>query len=144
VASTTVWLEPASHIVGFNPSPIYSKDPVGPEITDKFQVLWQGDAGPDTSLVAFSLRYKIPGSSSWIAWLTEVPATTTFDDFEFAAEFSNDGLDAPDGIYTFQVKAKDSAGTWGEYRDETQGTIIVDRVAPWMTDNVIYLPTIMR
>ena len=138
--STTVWLEPSAYIVGFN-SPnitngVYSKDPVGAENGDNFRVLWAGDAAPNTSIVSFSLRYQKPGNSTWLAWQTDVQ--TTFADYVMTASTS----EFPDGIYTFQVKAKDSAGNEGQYHEETQGTIVVDREAPWMTDNQLYLPII--
>jgi len=133
VVRTTVWSEPIAHIVGFNPSPIYTA--TMPAIGDNFQVLWQGDAGPDASIDAFALRYQKPGNSTWFTWHASIG--TTFDDFVL-------DISDPDGIYIFQVKAQDSNGVWGQYHDETQGTIIVDRLDPRMTDNVIYLPIIMK
>ncbi len=141
--STTVWLEPTAFILGFN-SPninsigVYSKDPAGPENGDNFTVLWAGDAAPNTSIVGFDLRYQKPGNSTWFAWQTNVQTTSA--SFIMTA----DTTEFPDGIYTFQVKAKDSAGQEGEYREETQGTIIVDREAPWMTENQLYMPIIFK
>lgn len=141
--STTVWLEPSAYIVGFN-SPdinsigVYSKDPVGPENGDSFTVLWAGDAAPNTSIVGFDLRYQKPGNSTWLTWQTNTQST--FADFVM----TDSTTEFPDGVYTFQVKAKDSAGQEGQYHEETQGTIVVDREAPWMTDNQVYLPAIFN
>jgi hypothetical protein len=139
--STTVWLEPTAYIVGFNSPDInslgfYSKEPVGAENGDSFKVLWAGDASPSTSIASFSLRYQKPGNPTWLNWQTDV--STTSADFVMTDDTTN----FPDGIYTFQVKAKDSAGNEGQYREETQGTIMVDREAPWLTDNQLYLPII--
>lgn len=138
IASTTVWLEPSAHIVGFNPSPIYTA--TVPANGDNFKVLWAGDSGPNTSIDLFSLQYFKPGNPTPIAWQTEINASMTSADFIMTADTN----EFPDGIYTFQVKARDSAGLWGEYRTETQGTIIVDREDPRMTDNTVYLPVIMK
>jgi hypothetical protein len=145
--STTVWLEPSAYIVGFN-SPdinsigVYSKDPVGPESDDQFTVLWAGDAAPNTSIVGFYLRYQKPGETTWLSW-QPVPDPIQITSAAFT-EMTIDTAQWPDGIYTFQVKAKDSAGQEGQYREETQGTIMVDRVEPWITDNQVYLPVIFN
>ena len=143
--STTVWLEPTAYIVGFtspdiNSIGVYSKDPAGPANGDSFIVLWAGDAAPNTSIVSFSMRYQKPGSSTWISWFEDQNASITSADFIMTADTTN----FPDGIYVFQVKAKDSAGQTGEYHTETQGTIIVDREPPWITDNQLYLPIILK
>jgi hypothetical protein len=141
---TTVWLEPTAYIYDFqsggNSIAIYSKNPVGPEDGDSFRVLWAGDAVPNTSIVSFSLRYQKPDNPTWITWHTDINASVLFDDYVMTA----DTTEFPDGIYIFQVKAKDSAGTEGQYHEETQGTIVVDREPPWMTDNQVYLPMISK
>ena len=139
VVSTTVWEEPIAHIVGFIPEGIYSKNPIGPENGDNFKVLWAGDAAPGTSIATFNIRYRKPGNPTWIPW-QYVTSDITSADFIM----TDDIVNFPDGVYTFQAKATDSAGTDGEYHEETQGTIIVDRYAPWMTDNVIYMPVIFK
>ena len=142
--STTVWLEPTAYIYDFqsggNSIHVYSKNPAGPENGDSFRVLWAGDAAPNTSIVSFSLRYQKPGNPTWITWHTDINASILFDDFDMTANTT----DFPDGIYVFQAKAKDSAGTEGQYHEETQGKIVVDREPPWITDNQIYLPMISK
>ncbi|MBE2222014.1 MAG: DNRLRE domain-containing protein [Anaerolineae bacterium] len=143
-ASTTVWLEPTAYITGFQdtttsePIVIYSKDPVGPENNDEFRVLWAGDAAPNTSIVSFDLRYQKPGNPTWFTWQTDIQTTSA--NFVMTANTT----DFPDGIYIFQVKAKDSAGQVGDYHTETQGKIVVDREPPWMTDNVIFFPVVFK
>ena len=136
IKSTTVWLEPVAVITGFNPANIYQKiDP--PADGDKFQVQWAGFTPAGTSIVSFDVQFQRPGNPTWLAWGAATGTSATFADFVLTAS-------DPDGIYTFQARAKNSAGVQGTYHEEYQGKIIVDRNAPYVGDHMIYMSFIAK
>jgi TGF-beta propeptide len=122
-AVTTVWLEPVASIIPFPAPPIYQKLN-GPQAGDGFTVSWEGTAPPGATITSFDVRYQRPGNPTWIVWLSGTA--------DVSAKF-NLALNDPDGIYIFQVRARDDQGIQGNYQTDGQAEIIVDRLAPFMT-----------
>jgi hypothetical protein len=114
---------PNSHIVPFSP-PITSGD--------SFLVSWTGSTAPGLSILYFDVRYRF-NDGPWIAWLSETKLTS--------AEF--DDLDPQDGIYGFEVRAKDSSGRLEPYTGQAESKMIVDRQPPYVVPRVT-LPLIFR
>jgi hypothetical protein len=114
---------PNSHIVPFDP-PITQGD--------SFSVSWTGSTAPGLSVLYFDVRYRFD-DGPWIAWLSETQLTSaTFD-----------GLNPEDGIYGFEVRAKDSAGRLEPYTGQAESSIIVDRNPPYVVPQV-FLPIASR
>ena len=115
-ASTTVFTEPIAHIViPFSP-PIYPLDTT-PSPFDGFPVEWVGSAPPNTSIVSFDVEYQRPGNPTWLFFYS---GPNTSKKFDLAAG-------DPDGWYAFRVRAKDSAGDTGQYREDLYGYVLVNR-----------------
>jgi hypothetical protein len=114
---------PNSHIVPFDP-PITQ--------ADSFSVSWTGSTAPGLSVLYFDVRYRF-NDGPWIAWLSETQLTSaTFD-----------SLNPQDGIYGFEVRAKDSAGRLEPYTGQAESSMIVDRNAPYVVPQV-FLPMAAR
>lgn len=130
-ASTTIWLEPIAYVNPFS-SPIYQQLD-GPNPGDGFTVTWGAHIPPGTSIAAFDLRFR-RDNFAWLSWLSNTQQTSSF--FSLA---TND----PDGVYTFQARARDSNGIQGQYRDEYQATIAVDRNEPFIQPQIM-MPMVIR
>jgi hypothetical protein len=126
-AATTVWLEPTASIVPFSPN-IFQKLS-GPAPGDQFTVSWTGLTPPGTTIVSFDVRYRRPGETTWVNWLSGTPNES--------ANFVLDVND-PDGEYVFQARATSSNGVTGQYNEELQESIIVDRHAPFIEPQVYF------
>lgn len=99
---------------------------------DSFLVKWTGSTAPPLSILYFDVRYRF-NDGPWIAWLTETTLTS--------AVFSD--LNAQDGLYGFEVRAKDSADRLEPFSGEAEASIIVDRLAPFIEPQS-YLPVVFR
>jgi hypothetical protein len=114
---------PSSQIVPFDP-------PLTKE--DSFLVSWTGSTAPDLSILYFDVRYRF-NDGPWIAWLSQTQLTSaTFD-----------SLNPQDGVYGFEVRAKDSAGRLEPYTGQAESSIIVDRNPPYVVPQV-FLPMASR
>jgi len=114
---------PHSHIIPFDPAVTRH---------DKFLVSWTSSDAPDLTIDSFDVRYSFAGGP-WIAWLTATKLTS--------AEFTN--LDPKDGIYRFEVRARDSAGREEPFTGKSEAGIIVDRHEPHVVPQG-YLPMVFR
>jgi hypothetical protein len=131
-ASTTVFLEPGAYIVPFNPALYQKLD--GPEVGDGFTVSWEGVTPPGTSITSFDVRFRRPNSSTWLSWLNGTQQTS--------AQFTLDIAD-PDGSYVFQVRARNSQGVTGQFIDDLQQSMYVNRHAPFIVPQTS-IPFIVR
>ena len=114
---------PHSHIIPFDP-PLTRQD--------SFQVSWTSSAAPGLTISSFDVRYSF-ADGPWIAWLTGSRLTS--------AEFKD--LNSTDGIYRFEVRARDSSGGEEPFESRSEAAIIVDRQAPRVVPQ-IYLPVAAR
>ena len=115
-AQTTISLgDPVAFITPFNP-------PVTMQNT--FNVQWQGEAAPGASIVAYDVQFSFNGGP-WQAWLNNVGGTSA----QFTAAQG-------DGVYAFQVRARDNAGRTGTFHGGPASNIAVDVVAPHITVQV--------
>lgn len=95
-------------------------------------VSWTGSTAPDLSILYFDVRYRF-NDGPWIAWLSQTQLTSaTFD-----------SLNPQDGIYGFEVRAKDSAGRLELYTGQAESKMIVDRNPPYVVPQV-FLPMASR
>lgn len=118
-AVTTISLGvPTANIVPFNP-PI--------TLQNSFTVQWQGQAAPGATVVAYDVQFRFNGGP-WQAWLNNVAGTN--------AQFN---ATQGDGVYEFEVRARDSAGRVSPFSGGPANSIAVDAQAPQITPQ-IYLP----
>lgn len=112
-AMTTVSIgEPAARIIAF----------AGPIVKESsFPVEWTASAPPGASIVSYDVQYSFNGGP-WTDWLIETEDTTA----EFTAEEG-------DGIYGFQVRARDNAERVSPYTGGPEAVVAVDAVAPPIT-----------
>jgi hypothetical protein len=114
---------PHSHVVPFDP-------PMTRE--DSFPVGWTGKAQPGVTIDYYDVRYRFQGGP-WISWLDQTKLTgETFTD-----------LNPQDGVYSFEVRAKDSAGRLEPFNAASEASIAVDRNPPYIEPR-IYLPLVSR
>jgi len=114
---------PQSHILPFQPAVTREHS---------FLVSWTSSTSPDLSIDSFDVRYSF-ADGPWIAWLTRTKLTS--------AEFTE--LDARDGIYRFEVRARDSAGRVEPFTGRSEAAVIVDRHEPHVVPQG-YLPMAFR
>lgn len=118
-AVTTISLgDPAANIVPFNP-PI--------TLGTTFTVQWEGHAAPGATIVAYDVQVSVNGGP-WQAWLNNVGGTS-------AQYTATQG----DGVYAFQVRARDNIGRVSPFTGGPANSIAVDAVAPHVTPQG-YLP----
>ena len=118
---TTVSLgDPAAHIVPFNP-PIAT--------VNNFVVSWVGTAAPGASIVAYNVQFRFNGGP-WQTWLSNVAVTSQ----QFSAALG-------DGVYEFQVQARDNIGRLSPFVGGPGSTIAVDLASPFITVQT-YIPAI--
>jgi hypothetical protein len=113
-ASTTVFDQPVSEVLPFNP-PILK--PTAP-ITNSFTVRWTGVTPPGTTIAAFEIFYRFNGGA-WQIWQT-FPGAQTSEVFPFAA------LGLGDGVYEFESVASNSAGQREPRSQQPEASIAVD------------------
>jgi hypothetical protein len=108
--------------------------PFSPAVTraDSFLVSWTSSAATGLTIDYFDIRYSF-ADGPWIAWLTATKLTS--------AQFTN--LDPKDGIYRFEVRARDSAGGLEPFSGSSEAAIIVDRQKPYVEPRG-YLPLMFR
>jgi hypothetical protein len=99
---------------------------------DSFLVEWTGATAPTLYIVSFDVRYRF-NNGPWIAWLSGTQLSS--------AVFTE--LNPQDGLYSFEVRAKDSAGRLEPFTGEPEASIIVDRLAPFLQPQS-YLPVVFR
>ncbi len=109
-------------------------EPFRPIVTgeDSFVVEWTGSTAPSLSIAFFDVRYRFNGGP-WIAWLTRTQLTS--------AVFSE--LNPQDGVYSFEVRAMDTADRLEPFSGEPEASIMVDRFAPFIQVRS-YLPIILE
>lgn len=112
-AETTISLgDPAAHIVPFNP-PIV--------LQNTFTVSWAGTAAPGATIVAYDVQFR-HNNGPWQSWLVNVGGTSqTFT--------ANQG----DGVYAFEVRARDSAGRVSAFSGGPGNSIVVNVQGPPIT-----------
>jgi hypothetical protein len=88
---------------------------------NNFLVQWTGQAQPGTTIVAFDVQFRFNGGP-WQNWLTNVGLTNQ----QFSAA-------SGDGVYEFQVRARDSIGRVSAFTGGPRSSIAVDTVAPFIT-----------
>lgn len=112
-AQTTISLgEPTTSITPFNP-PIATQN--------SFIVQWTGQAAPGATIVAYDVQFRF-NNGPWQTWLTNVGFTNQ----QFSAVQG-------DGVYEFQVRARDNAGRTSPFTGGPGNSIAVDVVAPSIT-----------
>ena len=132
-ASTTVSLAPISVISGFNP-PVILQIKAGPGPSDSFTVFWQGHTAPGTTPLTYNVRYRKPGGA-WQDW-TQIANTTLTSGIFTLLEAD------PDGTYEFEVASRNNAGQQEQFTGQSEGSIIVDRLAPFIEPSV-WVPLIV-
>lgn len=112
-AQTTVSLgNPVASIMPFN---------VPISTVNNFLVQWTGQAPPGATIVAYDVQFRFNGGA-WQNWLTNVNVTSQ----QFSAI-------SGDGVYEFQVRARDSIGRVSPFNGGPASSIAVDVVAPKIT-----------
>jgi hypothetical protein len=103
--------------------PHSSVERFNPPITqdDSFAVAWTGSAGPGLSIEYFDVRYQF-NEGPWIDWLAATKTT--------GATFTK--LNPKDGVYGFEVRAKDSAGRLEPFNGVAEALMTVDRFPPFV------------
>ncbi len=130
-ARTTIAVKPESIIVRFDPQPVF-QNLNGPQPGDGFQVYWKGFSSPGTSIASYDLDFRRPGSQTWLSWLVGV----NFETARFGLAVGD-----PDGVYQFRVTATDNTGEREDVKTTPDGSIIVDRIAPFVLPQS-YMPII--
>lgn len=97
--------------------------PFIPNVTQQtsFLVQWAGHAAPGSNITTYDVQVSFNGGP-WQAWLSGV--TTTSQTFN-----ATQG----DGIYAFQVRARDNIGRVGDFSTGSGNGIAVDNVEPFIT-----------
>ena len=98
---------------------------------DSFVVSWEVvDIEPGLTIQHYDLLWRF-NNEPWQQWLTGTTLTS--------ATFGN--LRAEDGVYSFEVRALDSAGRLETFKGIPEASIAVDRYAPFITARV-WLPAV--
>ena len=106
-----------------------------PSITsgDSFVVSWEiVDVEPGLTIQHYDLLWRF-NNEPWQQWLTSTTLTS--------ATFSS--LRAQDGMYSFEVRALDSAGRLETFKGVPEAAIVVDRYAPFITAQT-WLPMVYK
>lgn len=91
-----------------------------------FNVQWTGQAAPGSVVLAYDVQYRFNGGP-WQDWLNNISGTSS----SFTATYG-------DGVYEFQVRARDNQGRIGLFSGGPQASIIVDIVAPFVTPQFFF------
>ncbi len=132
-AQTTIAVKPESTITRTDPLGVFQKLN-GPEPGDSFDVYWKGTTASGTWITSYDVDVRKPGNSTWQAWQRNV----SFESATYVLEESD-----PDGIYYFRVTATNNLGEREDLKESPDGSIIVDRYAPFMHPEV-YMPIMMN
>ena len=122
--------KPYSTITGTAPYPLLQIKS-GPGPADSFQVYWEGHTAPGTTPLTYKVYYD-PPDAGWSVWL---PSTGQTSD-----TFVLDQND-PDGVYSFEVTARNNLGQQEEFTQTAEGTIMVDRNPPYL-EKYLWMPII--
>ncbi|HMT20742.1 MAG TPA: DNRLRE domain-containing protein [Promineifilum sp.] len=110
---TTISLgDPSANILPFNP-PIVKQN--------TFMVQWTGSAAPGATIVAYDVQFRF-NNGPWQTWLLNVGGTSG----QFTAAQG-------DGIYEFEVRARDSIGRLSPFTGGPGNSVAVDVQAPTIT-----------
>lgn len=110
---TTISLgDPSANILPFNP-PIVKQN--------TFMVQWTGSAAPGAAIVAYDVQFRF-NNGPWQTWLLNVGGTSS----QFTAAQG-------DGIYEFEVRARDSIGRLSPFTGGPGNSVAVDMQAPTIT-----------
>lgn len=110
---TTISLgDPSAHILPLNP-PIVNQN--------TFTVQWTGTAAPGATIVAYDVQFRFNGGP-WQTWLLNVGGTSG----QFSAAQG-------DGVYEFEVRARDNIGRLSPFTGGPGNSIAVDTQAPMIT-----------
>jgi hypothetical protein len=114
--------------------PVSVITPFNPTITnqDSFVVAWTSTTAPGTDIDYFDVRYRF-GNGPWVEWLSQTKVTS--------ALFTD--LNALDGPYFFEVRARDTAGRLEAWTEKSEASISVDRLPPFMEPKA-WLPFVER
>jgi hypothetical protein len=112
---------PLSKVKVFDPSVISDT---------QFLVEWSSQTSPATSVDYYDVRYQFR-DGPWTSWLAQTKLTNQV--------FTQ--VNATDGAYRFQVRARDSVGRLEDWSTLSQATIYVDRNPPFLAP-AAYLPII--
>jgi hypothetical protein len=114
---TTVSLSgPTANILPFNPAIA---------TVNNFVVQWAGQAAPGTTITGYDVQFRF-NNGPWQNWLNNVTITSQ----QFSATQG-------DGVYEFQVRARDSAGRTGEFNGGPGNSIAVDVNSPNITRRIL-------
>lgn len=112
-AETTISLgDPAANILPFG-LPIST--------VNNFLVQWVGQPAPGSTIVGYDVQFRFNGGA-WQNWLSNVAVTSQ----QFSALQG-------DGVYEFQVRARDNVGRVSPFTGGPASGIAVDTVAPNIT-----------
>ena len=131
---TTVYLTPYSTITYTDPAPMLQIKS-GPSVGDSFQVFWEGHTAPGTTPLTYDVQYKTP-NTDWTAWPAATGTLNTSATFEL-------DVNDPDGIYSFEVRARNNLGQQEPFTGTAEGSIIVDRHAPFL-EPMAYMPIVFN
>lgn len=106
---------PTANIVPFS-SPITSQT--------TFDVRWQGQAAPGAVIHTYDVQFRF-NNGPWQVWLNAVSNLSA----QFTATYG-------DGVYDFQVRARDNQGRIGAFSGGPAASIAVDAEAPFITPQV--------
>ena len=110
---TTISLgNPTARIVPFNP-PIV--------LQNTFPVSWTGTAAPGTTIVSYDVQFRF-NNGPWQTWLATVGGTSQ----TFTASQG-------DGVYEFEVRARDNVGRVGDFVGGPGNSIAVNLQGPPIT-----------
>lgn len=116
-ATTITGGAPVSRITPFWPSVVNS---------NTFPVSWSATAGVGTTIASYDVQYRRNGGQ-WILWQNAIGSTN--------ASFNAPG----EGIYEFQVRARNNLGQVGEWSNNAGSSVVVDTTAPFITPKA-FLP----
>jgi hypothetical protein len=92
--------------------------------TTTFVVQWVGEPVPGTSIVSYDVQFRFNGGA-WQSWQNGVAATS----LQFTAQRG-------DGVYEFQVRARDNIGRVSAWAGPPGNSVAVDVNQPFITPQV--------
>lgn len=117
-AQTTISLgNPTANIVPFS-------SPITTQAT--FNVQWRGQAPAGSMVASYDVQFRVNGGV-WQSWLSGFNGTSS----QFTATFG-------DGVYEFQVRARDTQGRVGQFSGGRWASIAVDTEAPFVIPQSYY------
>jgi len=92
-----------------------------------FLVQWSGSPVPGAAIINYDVEYRF-NAGNWTPWLSAIPSASA----QFTAILG-------DGVYSFRVRARDSAGRVSEWAAGPANEMAVDTAPPFITPRV-YVP----